>query len=338
MSNINNFKISIIIPSFNKSKYIFETLKSIENQSYKNWEAIVVDDGSTDNSIQIIEKFSLKDNRFKLITRDRKPKGASTCRNIGLYYSDGKYIIFLDADDMLSFNCLRDRVFEFEKYSSMDFLIFSTATFYKKIGDSPSMWRARRDNHLKYFLSHDIPWTTTSPIWKRSFLIKLKGFDEKFPRLQDIELHTRALLEINVKYKIFSSNNPDSYYRIDESRIVDDYYTFIDKFIDGVKLYIENSIFYVKDRNPKNSEKLISYLKGTIMSAIVTILYAYKKQKISKKQKEILLKKLFLDMNNYFFLNKIDEKLIFIYIKGYELGMYHMKGYNFFFKKLFIHL
>ena len=77
--------VSIIIPTFNRAHLIGETLDSILAQTYTHWECLITDDGSTDNSIEIIQEYVTKDTRFKLFTRPaNRPKGANACRNIGL--------------------------------------------------------------------------------------------------------------------------------------------------------------------------------------------------------------------------------------------------------------
>jgi glycosyltransferase involved in cell wall biosynthesis len=94
MDNKYHPLVSIVIPNYNRESLIEETLNSVLQQTINNWECIIVDDGSTDNSINLIKHFTEKDNRFKLILRDRKPKGASTCRNIGIAHSRSQYIVF----------------------------------------------------------------------------------------------------------------------------------------------------------------------------------------------------------------------------------------------------
>ncbi|MDD4519384.1 MAG: glycosyltransferase [Alphaproteobacteria bacterium] len=97
-------KISIIIPVYNVVKYLDRCLKSILNQSFDNWEAICMNDGSTDNCGQILEKYARKDKRFKVITQ--KNQGLSMARNNALKVSCGDYISFLDSDDAMHPQCL----------------------------------------------------------------------------------------------------------------------------------------------------------------------------------------------------------------------------------------
>lgn len=95
--------ISVIIPTYNRSNLIKETLNSVLAQSYKNWECIVVDDGSNDNTEELVKSYSKKDKRIKFYNRPQeKPKGASSCRNYGLEKSKGAFIQFLDSDDIIS--------------------------------------------------------------------------------------------------------------------------------------------------------------------------------------------------------------------------------------------
>jgi glycosyltransferase involved in cell wall biosynthesis len=95
-----NPEVSVVIAVYNGAKYISETLESILNQTYTNWECIVVDDGSTDDTCRIIENFISKDKRFKIIKTDGG-NGPYIAANIGIKASDSKYIARTDADDIL---------------------------------------------------------------------------------------------------------------------------------------------------------------------------------------------------------------------------------------------
>lgn len=92
-------KISIIVPCFNQSDYLEDCLSSIINQTYENWECMIVNDGSTDNTYNIINKWTKKDNRFIGLNQDNG--GLSSARNSGLLKATGEWIQFLDSDDIL---------------------------------------------------------------------------------------------------------------------------------------------------------------------------------------------------------------------------------------------
>jgi teichuronic acid biosynthesis glycosyltransferase TuaG len=95
---MNNPMVSVIMPAFNAERYIEEAINSVISQTYTNWELIVINDGSTDNTLQIANKFVSVDARVKLISQDNKKLGAA--RNAGILNANGIWIAFLDADDL----------------------------------------------------------------------------------------------------------------------------------------------------------------------------------------------------------------------------------------------
>ena len=105
--------ISIIMPTYNSEKYIAETISSVQAQTYKNWELVIVDDCSTDKTVKIIKNFINNDDRIKLFILD-KNQGASQARNFALEYSTGRFIAYLDSDDLWKKNKLLRQV-EFMK-------------------------------------------------------------------------------------------------------------------------------------------------------------------------------------------------------------------------------
>ena len=112
---MNNL-VSIITPAYNASQYIKGTIESVLNQTYDNWELIIVNDGSTDNTKEIVESF--KDSRIKLI--NQKNMGVSVARNRGLSEAQGEFITFLDADDILPPKSLEVRVKYLKENSDVD--------------------------------------------------------------------------------------------------------------------------------------------------------------------------------------------------------------------------
>lgn len=102
MKEENNIIISVIVPFYNVEEYLEECLESIRNQTYTNIEVILVNDGSTDGSKKICERFCEQDIRFKLVTQENQ--GASVARNRGVKESNGDYIMFVDSDDVVKDN------------------------------------------------------------------------------------------------------------------------------------------------------------------------------------------------------------------------------------------
>lgn len=93
-----NPTVSVIIPTYNRAHLVGRAIQSVLNQTYKDFELIIVDDGSTDNTEDIIKKYQKKDERIKYIRR-KKNKGGSVARNTGINAAIGEYIAFLDSDD-----------------------------------------------------------------------------------------------------------------------------------------------------------------------------------------------------------------------------------------------
>lgn len=205
--------ISIIIPSFNRAALIGKTLDSIIVQTYPNWECIVVDDGSSDNTIEVVQSYVNQDTRFALYQRERLPKGAPTCRNIGLEYAKGQYIIFFDSDDLFVENCLERRV-KATQEQALDFYVFQGGILTKEI--EPNLPVVGRPNFidnkigLKEYLEPSPNWTTGSCLWEKNAIQKLK-WDENLKVWQDVDLYIRAIIE---QYQFnFFDGTPDFYWR-----------------------------------------------------------------------------------------------------------------------------
>ncbi len=90
--------VSVITPTYNSETYIRETIESVRQQTYPNWEMVIVDDGSTDRTISIIEEYQKEDDRIRLIALERN-QGAAVARNTAMEHAQGRYIAFLDSDD-----------------------------------------------------------------------------------------------------------------------------------------------------------------------------------------------------------------------------------------------
>lgn len=107
--------VTIIIAIYNAEKYLDKTINSVLNQTYKNFELILIDDGSKDNSLEICEKYKNKDNRIRLIKQENL--GVSASRNKGLEIANGEFICFMDADDYIEQNMLEEYIGIYKKYN-----------------------------------------------------------------------------------------------------------------------------------------------------------------------------------------------------------------------------
>lgn len=105
---MKNNLVSIITPCYNGEKYIAETIESVLNQTYPDWEMIIVDDGSQDKSAEIVERYQKKDSRIKFLQQTNA--GSAAARNNGIRHANGRYIALLDADDIWKPNFLEEQL------------------------------------------------------------------------------------------------------------------------------------------------------------------------------------------------------------------------------------
>ncbi|AFZ29471.1 glycosyl transferase family 2 [Gloeocapsa sp. PCC 7428] len=204
--NQSSSQVSIVIPTKNRYLLLLETIESIRRQTYANWETLVVDDGSTDETAAQMLALSKQEPRIRFIRRTQGNAGAPASRNVGVSHATGDYIIFLDSDDCLAPHCLEKRVAIMDNHPDLDFGVFACQVFCDRPGDRALLWNREtqdQENDLDRFLSLDVPWQTTSPIWKKEALQRLGSWDESLIIWQDWEFHLRALVK-GLKYKRFA--------------------------------------------------------------------------------------------------------------------------------------
>ena len=123
-------KVAIITPCFNREHTLQETANSVLGQTHANWEWIVVDDGSSDKSWELIQTLCDQDERVKGILREQSPKGANSCRNIGVDHASADWLIFLDSDDLIGQHCLHQRL-SFVRDKPRDVVYFFPTVIFK---------------------------------------------------------------------------------------------------------------------------------------------------------------------------------------------------------------
>lgn len=148
--------VTVIIPVYKVEKYIAKCIQSLLNQTYKNFEAIIVDDGSPDNSIQIVKALVKDDSRF--IFLEKENGGLSSARNFGLDHVNGDYIIFLDSDDFWDADCLQKCMSVFYKNSAIEIVLFGA----KYVSESDSLIKESLPNLQQYNDEQDFLLTNNS--------------------------------------------------------------------------------------------------------------------------------------------------------------------------------
>lgn len=126
--------VSIIVPCYNQAQYLNEALQSVLDQTYENWECIIVNDGSPDNTEEVAQKWIDKDNRFIYLFKENG--GLSSARNAGIVMANGGFILPLDADDKIAPNYIELAVFSFQEDDSIK-LVYCKA---EKFGNEMGIW------------------------------------------------------------------------------------------------------------------------------------------------------------------------------------------------------
>ena len=210
----NNPLVAILTPSFNREDLVAATLDSIAAQTYSNWENIIVDDGSTDRTMDIIAEYASCDPRFQLHKRSREPKGACTCRNEGVALSQAKYVMFLDTDDIIEPFCLEQRVAAMEGQPDLDFGIFPSLMFRDRPNDLGLWWNIdKSDDELARQFRQDAICQGTGVLWRKESFERLGRWDETLALWQDIDLFLRAYIQ-DYRYEKFFELPPDLHNRI----------------------------------------------------------------------------------------------------------------------------
>ncbi|GAB2778749.1 glycosyltransferase family 2 protein [Salinimicrobium soli] len=193
--------ISIIMPVFNRVDLIGESLDSILQQQYQNWECIVVDDHSTDDTWSVVKEYVRKDNRFRLYKRpESKNKGANSCRNFGLDKANGEYIHWFDSDDIAHPECLAISKRELDN-SGKSFCRFGRSVFY---GDFDKVVYQRSNNsyhvsqvdlsQLDRILKNHLEFNTCNVLWIKSALGE-ERFSEDIVYADEWEYYARLILK-----------------------------------------------------------------------------------------------------------------------------------------------
>ena len=174
-------KVSIIIPNYNREHLITETLDSIKHQDYPNWECIIVDDHSTDNSVDVIKSYIRNDQRFQLLIRpDDRAKGAGACRNEGFEESRGYYVQWFDSDDLMTPDHISTLVDAIER-EQVDFAVGDSVNFIEPrevIGKPYNFDRKNVSIDPVGFGMQQIGWITDDFLGKKEIL-KGTRFNEK---------------------------------------------------------------------------------------------------------------------------------------------------------------
>lgn len=186
--------VSVIIPTYNRAHLIGETLESILAQTYSQWECIVVDDGSSDSTEEVMGEYLKKDSRFKFYHRPtERIKGANACRNYGFENSTGDYVIWFDSDDLMTSNHIALKVEQIVS-NEVDFVIAQTANFKGDEFQEPYKYsKPEYGITAEDFISRKTHWYTYDVMLHSALAAKI-SYHEKMKSWQDYYYYCQMLL------------------------------------------------------------------------------------------------------------------------------------------------
>lgn len=212
--------VSIIMATYNRDQFIEETLRSIQKQTYTNFECLIIDDGGTDNTKEILVNFLQQDSRFNYLKRPNSyAKGPSGSRNYGLELAQGDYIIFFDDDDIVHPQNLETCIKELEN-KEYDYCRYLRTTFtgafdYKfNLDDVYSTFEIIGKRDIGKLLTHQLPFNCCAIMWKKE-CFERHQFNEDLVYAEEWELYSRILadgyngISIN-KILFYGRKHPDS--------------------------------------------------------------------------------------------------------------------------------
>ena len=214
---MNTAELSIVMPFFNKGEMVAEMIESILANDYASWELLAVDDGSSEETIARLRPYSERDERIRIIHREIQPKGAPTCRNMGMEQARGEFIIFFDSDDYITPSCLSTRVRWLRQHPELDFMVFPSAQLIdgtmSESGHRAYGYPVYSDD-IAAFSRKTPPFVVVNNIYRTASL-RRHGilWDTRLRSLQDSDFNMQCLLA-GMTYD-YAIANPDYGYRIE---------------------------------------------------------------------------------------------------------------------------
>ena len=194
--------VSVVVPTYNCGRFLPDALESLRTQTYADWECIVVDDGSTDDTPAVLQAAAANDGRMRYVSQTNR--GPSAARNRGIAESAGEYIQFLDADDLLPPTKLQAQVHAMETDSSIG-IVYSDARFFRDSAADLIRFRVRgprpstgpdgssRDPLLGALIHNNIM-VVEGPLIRRSVITTVGPFEESLARMEDWQYWLRCAL------------------------------------------------------------------------------------------------------------------------------------------------
>lgn len=198
---MDNNLVSIIIPTYNRANIIGETLNSILAQTYTKWECIVVDDGSTDNTAEVMAGYLAIDDRFSYYDRPiNRLKGGNAARNYGYEMAKGDYIQWFDSDDLMVAQSLETKLLKLSSNKNASFCLSAYGFFSENYCFMEPASIVKSTNLLEDLITKRIKVNTLSPLFKKEFLVGKHLFDEKLLTAHELDFYIRIFDNPNLNF------------------------------------------------------------------------------------------------------------------------------------------
>lgn len=185
------YSFSIIIPAYNASDYLAETLDSALNQTFSDFEILVIDDGSTDNTVEVVNRYQKLDPRVKLISQENQ--GVSQARNTGIQAARGQYLAFLDSDDIWFPDNLEFHLNHFQTDSKLG-ISFARVEFINPDGSPTGQSSSLRLKNISpyHLYMENLLCTPSNSVIRKEVFVEIGGFNKALSGYADIELFLRV--------------------------------------------------------------------------------------------------------------------------------------------------
>lgn len=186
-------EISIIVATFNRANLLRKALESVQQQTFQNWECLIIDDGSTDETQEIVLKFKADDNRFSFYVRpENLKKGPSACRNFGIELARGNFIQFFDDDDLMYPELVKEKI-EALKKNKVDVVVSPHQLYNVEQKKETNVNKIFSKNLVEDYITGKLTWYCSGPMWNREFLNQF--FDETLQTLEDWDYNLRCIYD-----------------------------------------------------------------------------------------------------------------------------------------------
>lgn len=242
MTTENNL-VSIIIPVYNAEQFLTETIESAINQTYRNWEIVIVNDGSTDKSAGIIEDYVTKDVRISAIHQHNQ--GVSVARNNGMLMAKGDFIALLDADDVWLPSYLEEKIGSLHKNSSIDFVFSDFIIADEKLENSREPTSCNDSSIFNDIISikgYEVTGPTSNLFFRKKCLLKSIAFHPELSTTADQHFN----LQLAFEFKGMRISQPLWIYRDVTNSMSKNLMLHESDILKAYQLYIQAGYFQTK--------------------------------------------------------------------------------------------